>query len=72
MDESKLRIIKVKESILEDNDADADKLREELKSRVKYDKPVRLFDDYADAATYERVLEILEDLHRSVGLIYET
>ena len=31
MDESKLRIIKVKESILEDNDADAEKLREELK-----------------------------------------
>ena len=50
----------------------SDQLREELKSRVKYDKPVRLFDDYADAATYERVLEILEDLHRSVGLVYET
>ena len=30
MDDNKLRIIKVKESILEDNDADADKLRDEL------------------------------------------
>ena len=49
-----------------------DKLREELKDRSKYGKPVKLFDDYADAATYERVLEILEDLHRSAGLTYET
>lgn len=36
MDESKLRIIKVKESILEDNDADADKLREELRDEKTF------------------------------------
>ncbi len=36
MDESKLRIIKVKESILEDNDADADKLREELSEQKTF------------------------------------
>lgn len=36
MDENKLRIIKVKESILEDNDADADKLREELRDEKTF------------------------------------
>ena len=36
MDESKLRIIKVKESILEDNDADADKLRSELRDEKTF------------------------------------
>ena len=36
MDESKHRIIKVKESILEDNDADADKLRVELKDEKTF------------------------------------
>ena len=36
MDESKLRIIKVKESILDDNDADADKLREELRAEKTF------------------------------------
>ena len=36
MDESKLRIIKVKESILEDNDADADKLRDELRAEKTF------------------------------------
>ena len=36
MDESKLRIIKVKESILDDNDADADKLRDELRAEKTF------------------------------------
>ena len=36
MDEYKLRIIQVKESILEDNDADADKLREELSAEKTF------------------------------------
>ena len=36
MDESKLRIIEVKESILEDNDADADRLRDELREQKTF------------------------------------
>lgn len=36
MNEDKLRIIKVKESILEDNDADADKLRDELRNEKTF------------------------------------
>ena len=36
MDDNKLRIIQVKESILEDNDADANKLREELSAQKTF------------------------------------
>ena len=36
MNEDKLRIIKEKESILEDNDADADKLRDELRNEKTF------------------------------------
>lgn len=64
MDESKLRIIKVKESILEDNDADADKLRSELLGEKTFYLNVMSSPGSGKTSSILRLIENLRDKYR--------
>ncbi|MBQ3291010.1 MAG: hydrogenase nickel incorporation protein HypB [Mogibacterium sp.] len=64
MEENKLRIIKVKESILEDNDADADKLREELFAEKTFYINVMSSPGSGKTSSILRIIEKLKDEFR--------
>lgn len=64
MEENKLRIIKVKESILEDNDADADKLRGELSAEKTFYINVMSSPGSGKTSSILRLIEKLRDEFR--------
>ena len=64
MEENKLRIIKVKESILDDNDADADKLREELRAEKTFYINVMSSPGSGKTSSILRIIEKLKDEFR--------
>jgi hydrogenase nickel incorporation protein HypB len=68
MDENKLRIIKVKESILEDNDADADKLREELREEKTFYLNVMSSPGSGKTSSILQLIERLRDEFR-IGVL---
>lgn len=50
---------------------DMEKLRDDILSVYKSDDVIILFDDFAEAHAYKKVLEILDELSQSDGIHYE-